>query len=501
MMYNIVGDKQTMRWLLLLLLLLLPFAPARASEAPQVVVDGERGLALRLAAIQERVGWEVVVGAEGREARRAIETLIVRRPWLQIRPVYLSGGGDKTRRLRKEMERYDLACGLRVLPVSSSTEWLIIAVGQCGDDWADIPAGPMVLSPSPEEKASSTTICLSDGQTITGEEMAPPQGGASRLLKIHVGKVEIPATAQGEQCTGQLSRTVPLRKLKRLVLADFQTLYGQPKDLGANIRVGLLNDTHVDFSSQAIRTWGEPTGLDGYSAVAWSDDESRGGAGAVEEEVPVGLDDDPAERPVGGRDRDMYKWVVLVSGELRGDWALASLTLDVRRALNPWLAVGGGVGDQVMDSHGGASYMAWALPQAYLTVELGPGRSLDGVYGGLWAGLLTTADGRRSDGGWYYYYRRVAPEAGAVAGWRFIWHPGFVLDAQVGLMAGRDYHEFPGMGRVGLGWAPQRPGTAPRPGYRDGPKGWAPEERLLVGVLVGAAAGPGLLGSLPNQRH
>jgi phosphotransferase system HPr-like phosphotransfer protein len=128
-----------------------------ASSRPLwMVVNGEHGLAVGLSAIQERVGTEVLVSAEGREAHGAVQALIVRRPGLQIRPVYLIGGHDYTCQLHEEMWRYDLACGLRVFPVSS-TQWKIVGVGQCGDDWADIPADVVVLAfPSPQEYQASS---------------------------------------------------------------------------------------------------------------------------------------------------------------------------------------------------------------------------------------------------------------------------------------------------------------------------------------------------------
>jgi len=123
-----------------------------------------------------------------------------------------------------------------------------------------------LLGTAAEPMAASTTICLSDGQSITGAELQPPpERASSRLLRIEASEVEIPVAAQGTACSGQLHRVVPFRKLKRVVLADFQTLYGQPKQLETSIRVGLLDDSHVYFSYPAIRTWGEPTGLEGYS--------------------------------------------------------------------------------------------------------------------------------------------------------------------------------------------------------------------------------------------
>jgi hypothetical protein len=107
---------------------------APASESFQRVVTGAHGLAVAVSAIQELVGTKVLVAAEGREARKAVESLIDRRPGLQIAPLYLRGDGDHTRRVRKEMLRHNLACGLRVLPFSS-TQWKIIGVGECGEEY------------------------------------------------------------------------------------------------------------------------------------------------------------------------------------------------------------------------------------------------------------------------------------------------------------------------------------------------------------------------------
>jgi len=119
---------------------------APASESFKRVVAGEPGLAVGLSAIQERVGTKVLVAAEGREARKAVEFVIVHGPGLQIAPLYLHGDADRTRRVREEMLRYNLVCGLRVLPFSS-TRWKIIGVGECGD-WNDLPAEVDVLVPS-----------------------------------------------------------------------------------------------------------------------------------------------------------------------------------------------------------------------------------------------------------------------------------------------------------------------------------------------------------------
>ena len=74
------------------------------------------------------------------------EACIVHGPGLQIAPLYLHGDADRTRRVREEMLQHNLACGLRVLPFSS-TRWKIIGVGECGD-WDDLPAEVDVLVPS-----------------------------------------------------------------------------------------------------------------------------------------------------------------------------------------------------------------------------------------------------------------------------------------------------------------------------------------------------------------
>jgi len=179
--------------------LVLPDAPGRwrlvgvgqcvsapAPESFRRVVMGEHGLAVGLSAIQERVGKEVLVAAEGREARRAVGSATVDAPGLQSAPLVLHGDGDHESRIRREMLRRDLACGLRVAPFSPS-QWKIVGVGECGD-WDDLPAEVDVLVPSFQSYADwcAERPPVEAGSLVDVLEVAGAVVGGLADLEIHI---------------------------------------------------------------------------------------------------------------------------------------------------------------------------------------------------------------------------------------------------------------------------------------------------------------------------
>ncbi|MBW2253686.1 MAG: hypothetical protein JRI25_03715, partial [Deltaproteobacteria bacterium] len=228
-------------------------------------------------------------------------------------------------------------------------------------------------------------------------------------------------------------------------------------------------------------------------------------------------------RPIGDTSRDMYRWVVVASAAVRGadgpplggSHRAPGLfsALDVRWALNTHLAFGGGVGLQwPPEQRPLGTYSGGLLPEVRAAFEIGPGRCLHGPYAGLGAGLRRSTHvqlegppthydehGNRVEGS-YTWETRLMAEAGPVVGFRAIWHPGFVADASIGalFLDNDNLARIPIVVRLGLGWAPVPPGTAPIPGYRDEPGGGSPEERFLVvaGTTVGILGILGLVAGL-----
>jgi hypothetical protein len=112
-------------------------------------------------------------------------------------------------------------------------------------------AVPLTAAAEAPDGSSASALCLSDGQTLSGVQIA--QDDAHRTVRIGDNDVQIPNEALSTDCSAlRVSETSDPFKLKTITLVDGQRLYGTPIYRPGMMTLALLDEQRIHVPEAAV---------------------------------------------------------------------------------------------------------------------------------------------------------------------------------------------------------------------------------------------------------